>query len=1178
MKLLKWIVIALVWCISAATGQNLLINGSFEQPGTSSVDGGYSLFAGGATNLPGWLVLPNGVEYFDPNYPGYGTAYTSIGLAQDGHYVLDLAPGYSTTGGGIRQTFPTVAGSTYAVSFSLGTLKAFDRGDGTAHCAVRVEGASANFAVRNELDQLAWKTFDLSFTATNTTSTVTLETTDDANRHFVMVDNVIVSALIVPSPAGGVPDAWREQYFGTNFVDNPQAAIRADPDGDGANNYYEYISGTNPLDPASAPKTVPVRVDTFAGSTPGGQDGYRTNATFTGPGALTMDLDGKIWLVENTMTGFTSSGEGGNRIRMIDTNGMVTTVAGSATPGYVDGSAASSRFSSPVAMAFDSKGNAFIADRVNSLIRKLDTNGMVSTFAGTPLVYGDKDGQGTNAQFYTPASLCVDSHDNVYVADFGNYKVRKITPEGLVSTLVGHGSGYRNGTLAEAQFNTTSAVAVAPDGSLFVSDWLNGALRHIDTNGIVTTFAEGLPYIEGVNVDRDGSIYVALPGNAPKLLKFRADGSIQWIIANPVGVVDGPISEARISQYRGLAILRDGNLLVSDSAENSYRLRLITLGPAPLLTLTQTPGAAAAKTTMNLSTLATNALIRYSLDGSMPGTNSAVYDRPFETDVNAPLMAQVFVAGIPVSEIVSNVNAANFILKLATTGQGVVTRSPMLSSYPSNTLVHLSATPGAGYVFAGWTGDFTGMTNDFRMTMNGNKAVTANFIRAWSLKIIPTVGGTIQKNPDRSIYANGETVTLTAIPDVGYVFDKWSLPITSKNNPLNLVMTENKQLNAIFKIAPVITNWTAVATATVVNGFVVAIKVIDGGNGYLGNPMISIIGGNGSGAMATATVANGMVKTIVITDAGHGYTGTPEVVIAPPQILSFSDGLMAYYPFNGNALDESGNGKNATVNGAVLTSDRFGGTNRSYSFSGTSGKISVANPLFNLGQQEYTISVWFKIADLTKTRQMIMLTRTPSASGQGIPGLALVYNDLAAPGAIDYYLGVGGPEGGGWAMPYQHGTKTDYQSNKWYFLTFKKTGSVYKLYINGILEHSLNYPNSFNDIVGMNFGHNDDEPDGEPWFLDGCLDDIRLYSRALADQEIEDLYYHELPEQPSVAIDVKTVRVKMHVKISNTYQLQASLDLKSWKNVGVPFVAGSAEITQEFDSVEMGRYFRLIEP
>ena len=369
----------------------------------------------------------------------------------------------------------------------------------------------------------------------------------------------------------------------------------------------------------------------------------------------------------------------------------------------------------------------------------------------------------------------------------------------------------------------------------------------------------------------------------------------------------------------------------------------------------------------------------------------------------------------------------------------------------------------------------------------------------------------------------------------------------------------------------------ASAIPTVINGFVVAVTVTDGGEGYSYAPKVIISGGGGNGALAVATVANGVVDKIIVKNAGSNYTNAPTVLIDQPPSLkpSFSDGLIAYYSFSGNANDETGFGHHGIINGAQLTSDRFGVPNSAYLFNGVSSKISVINPLFNLGQKEYSICFWFSIANTSKTRQLLLLTRTPTVSGQGIPGLAIAFNDLPTPGLIDYYLGVGGPEGGLWSISYQHGSNTDYRPNTWYFLSFNKSGDNYKLFINGQLEHSLIYPNAFNYNVGLNFGHNDDELDGTPWFLDGCLDDIRIYQRALSDQEIQDMYYLEAPEQPYMKIEVKTVKITMLVEPTKEYQLESSSDLKTWKKIGDVITTITPVLTQELDVVETGRYFRL---
>ena len=117
----------------------------------------------------------------------------------------------------------------------------------------------------------------------------------------------------------------------------------------------------------------------------------------------------------------------------------------------------------------------------------------------------------------------------------------------------------------------------------------------------------------------------------------------------------------------------------------------------------------------------------------------------------------------------------------------------------------------------------------------------------------------------------------------------------------------------------------------------------DGGAGYTTPPSVTINGGNGSGASATATVLNGVVDKVIVGNAGNGYTGSPVVTIAAPPSPKppFSDGLVAFYPFNRNANDESGTGNHGVVHGATLATDRFGSASSAYDFNGTTSYIQI---------------------------------------------------------------------------------------------------------------------------------------------------------------------------------------------------------------------------------------------
>lgn len=234
-------------------------------------------------------------------------------------------------------------------------------------------------------------------------------------------------------------------------------------------------------------------VTTFAG-TPrqfGGADGTGAAARFRVPAGLAVDSAGTVFVADY----------GNNVIRRITPAGVVTTLAGTApdSPGYspgsygsglsTDGTGPASRFNIPGGVAVDNLGNVFVADSGNNKIRKITSAGVVSTLAGNG--NGSADGTGIAAHFDFPSGIAVDSAGNSYVADSANFTIRKITPAGLVTTLAGTARilGSANGTGANAQFNFPTALAVDSAGEILVADSLNHALRKIAPGNIVTTFA-----------------------------------------------------------------------------------------------------------------------------------------------------------------------------------------------------------------------------------------------------------------------------------------------------------------------------------------------------------------------------------------------------------------------------------------------------------------------------------------------------------------------------------------------------------------------------------------------------------------------------------------------------------------------------------------------------------------
>jgi glucose/arabinose dehydrogenase len=184
---------------------------------------------------------------------------------------------------------------------------------------------------------------------------------------------------------------------------------------------------------------------------------------------------------------FVADGGDSNRIRRIDRDGLVSTFAGG-REGFADGPGAAAAFHTPSALAFDRFGNLYVADTGNHAIRKIAPDGSVTTLAGDGQP-GDADGIGARRALPRPVGVAVDLRGNVYVADTYNDRIRRIAPDGSVTTIAGGGSPARPTAGCAAAFDTPSGIAVDKDGVLFVADTGNNAIRRIGADGVVTHLA-----------------------------------------------------------------------------------------------------------------------------------------------------------------------------------------------------------------------------------------------------------------------------------------------------------------------------------------------------------------------------------------------------------------------------------------------------------------------------------------------------------------------------------------------------------------------------------------------------------------------------------------------------------------------------------------------------------------
>ena len=430
---------------------------------------------------------------------------------------------------------------------------------------------------------------------------------DSGNRRIRRLHAGILATLNVPVTLE-LPTGLAFDGAGNLYIADRSRIVKIAPSGgastlalpardialDNAGNVFA-VAGTPQLMRLSPTGAVTV----FAGATSEprfwGDGGPAVSARLETPGGLALAPDGALYIADT----------GNARIRKVDPSGVITTVAGAGRSGLTGDSlpALAARLFTPVALALDAAGGLLIADSAVSRLRRLSPAGILTHVAGTGVAGFNGDGLAASAQLNQPAGVAAAPDGRVFIADTGNHRIRALSPSGTLTTIAGRGlRGYAGdaGPALEALLDSPAGLAVDRDGSLYIADRWNHAVRKLDAAGILTTVAGcGLPGFSGdggpatqarlnhpraVAVDAQGNLYIADTENH-RIRKVSADGIIRTIAGDGVPGFEGdggPAHQARLRWPSAIAVDAQGNVYVAD--RNNHRIRMLTpvLEPEPV--------------------------------------------------------------------------------------------------------------------------------------------------------------------------------------------------------------------------------------------------------------------------------------------------------------------------------------------------------------------------------------------------------------------------------------------------------------------------------------------------------------------------------------------------------------------------------------------------------------------
>jgi len=720
-----------------------------------------------------------------------------------------------------------------------------------------------------------------------------------------------------------------------------------------------------------------------------GDGGPALAAEINGPTRMAFDKNGNLYFAD----------EGDAVVRKIDVNGIITTVAGiDGNPGYGGdgGPATAATIYSPVGIVVDTINDLFITDSYNNVVRRVDgATGIITTYAGTgtPSFSGD-GGPATAATMYSPYGLAMDKLGNLYIADVGNNRIRKITHStGVISTIAGtFNAGFTGdgGPATAAELNQPTNVFIDPVGNLMISDSYNNRIRMVNTSGVINTIVgsgsgpgysgDGGPATSAelnapraITFDMNGNMYIADYGNN-LIRKVYPNGLIFTFAGMPTAGYSGdggPAISAMLNSPIGVTFNSSGDLFISDNANNVLR-EVPNCGPSPVVTISGSPLTFCQGDSVKLTASATGpGPTAYSWApaiGLNATSGTIVYAKPPPGKTTYTVTATNS-SGTGSDTITIQVNPLpNDTITLSTssictlTGHDTLKANPAFSYTWSTTGGSLSTTTGSLVVLNAFSASGT-----YTVSVTATNTFGCTVTKKVTVQVNPTP--TLSITPTNTLICRGSSVKLTATssasslawsPTIGLSSTTSSTPMASPTSTTTYIVTGTLSGCSAKDSVTVKVDYVKLSPSTspencfgdTTNG--AASVIVDTGGGaysYLWSP-----GGATTSGISGLSVGTYTVK---VTDKNSCFADMVDSVTQPLAIAnSFSSTNVSCFGGSGGSI-------------ALTTT---GGTSP-YSYSWSSGVSSTSASAFGLYAGTYTITIKDKNGCIDTTS--ITITQPP---------------------------------------------------------------------------------------------------------------------------------------------------------------------------------------------------------